>query len=196
MALAPLATSADLSVRGVDVSNTQLVDQMLAAASEAVRDAAGSPISQHTSTVTVEAGPGRSLRLPAQPVTAVSAVSIDGSAVTDWRLVSGALWRVCGWQDGREPALVTVTFTHGLLDVPADIVALVCDFAIAGMNTATDGAKSGITGRSTSLDDYSEAVQYAQNVDSMASVMEVPERTGRMLRARFGGGIYVTSEAT
>lgn len=192
MALAPLATSADLSVRGVDTSNATLVEAMLEAASDAVRDAAGSPISQHTSTVTVEAGPGRSLRLPAQPVTAVSAVSIDGSAVTDWRLVSGALWRHGGWRRGCDPTLVDVTFTHGYAVVPADVVQLVCDFAIAAMHSSEDGARAGVAYES--IDDY--RVGYGQGADSTASAIEVPARTRAMLRQRFGGAAHVTSEAS
>lgn len=189
MALPDLATAADLSARGIDTSNSALVAAMLAAASAAIREAAGSAISEQTSTVTLTAPEGPWLRLPAQPVTAVSAVEIDGADVTDWTLANGALWRSCGWRS-CEPVLVTVTFTHGLAEVPADIVNLVCMFAAAGMAEASDGSRAGVVGER--IDDYS--VQYAQGAEASSSALEVPERTARMLRARFGGGTYVTGE--
>lgn len=192
MALAPLATSADLSVRGVEVSDSALVESKLAAASEAVREAAGSAISSTTSTVAVEAPRGNWLRLPSQPVTAVTSVTVDGEAVTDYRLISGALWRGGGWARSCVPAVVEVTFTHGFDEVPADIVELVCDFAIAGINNADEGARIGLAYES--IDDY--RVGFTQGADAVASVMEVPQRTRAMLRARFGGGSYVTGVET
>ena len=78
---------------------------------------------------------------------------------------------------------------HGLAEVPADIVQLVCDFAIAGMNTAGNGSRSGVT--SEAVDDY--RVTYADGEDAQASVVEIPERTRLMLRQRFGGGTYVVT---
>lgn len=195
MALAPLAVAADLSARGIDVTDTALVDAMLAAASEAIRDAAGAPISQTTSTVTIPGRDGAWLDLPGQPVTSVASVDLDGVAVTDHKFIGGRLWRRCGWNTYPcEPSAVTVTMTHGFVEVPADIVQLVCDFAIAGMLTKDAGATAGVVSESESIDDYTTSKQYAQGSDSTASVMEVPERTARMLAARFGGGAYVVSE--
>lgn len=46
MALATLAVAADLSARGIPVTDTAGVAAFLASASAAVRDAAGTPISQ------------------------------------------------------------------------------------------------------------------------------------------------------
>lgn len=191
MALAPLATSADLTARGVDITNTALADAMLAAATDAIRDAAGSQISRGVSTVTIEGAPGRRLHLPSGPVHDVTAVSVDGSPVTDWRLISGALWRSCGWAD-REPTLVTVTYDHGFDPVPADIVELVCDFATAGILNAGTGTHAGLTGDSERIDDYSHWRQFAAGDDATASAMEVPAGTRRMLRQRFDGGVFVT----
>ncbi|MFM9815823.1 hypothetical protein ACKI16_46040, partial [Streptomyces scabiei] len=94
MALDPLATVADLEARGltVDPSETTVVETFLAEASAAVREAAGVPISQTVSTVALE-GPDNSqwLTLPGPPILSVSAVEIDGVAVTDWRLRSHQL---------------------------------------------------------------------------------------------------------
>lgn len=194
MALAPLATSADLLARGVDVTDADLADRMLASASAAVREAAGAPISEVTSTVEVEAPQhGRRLLLPSQPVTAVTSVTIDGEAASDYRVVSGHLWRRTGWATPcGDPATVEVTFTHGWTEVPADIVELVCDLAIAGMSVAPEGAHVGLAYES--IDDY--RVGYLQGAEATASVWELPERTRLMLRRRFGGGAHVTDEAS
>ncbi|MFE3382899.1 hypothetical protein, partial [Streptomyces anulatus] len=127
MALTPLAAVADLTARGltVDPSEAAVVGTFLEVASSAVRDAAGCPISQTTSTVVLEGEADARLRLPGPPVTAVATVLLDGAAVTDWRLTGGRLWRAAGWAGASGPSEVTVTYTHGLPTVPADIVDLV-----------------------------------------------------------------------
>lgn len=192
MALAPLAVEADLSARGIDVTDAALVAVMLAEASASVREAAGAPISECDSVVVLSGVDERWLSLPGQPVTAVSSVLLDGAPVTNYRLRSGALWRACGWQSAcGEPSEVTVTMTHGLAEVPADIVGLVASLAAAGINAAREGyeAKTGIV--SESIDDY--RVQYETGSAATAGIMELPERTRLSLRHRFGGGSYVTS---
>jgi hypothetical protein len=190
MALAPLATAADLDVKGVEVTNTELVNLMLAAASSVIRDAAGSTISQATSTVSVLAPQGRWLTLPG-PVTAVTSVLIDGTAVTDWKLVGGMLWRSCGWAE-CEPVPVTVAFTHGLIEVPADIVNLCADLAKLGIEAATqDAVPAGVVSTSYTIDDYTERLQYAEDPRSL---MELADVTKAWLASRFGSGVYVTSE--
>ena len=126
MALAPLASVADLEARGlaVDASEAAVVNVYLGVASAAVREAAGSAITRTTSTLTLEGGPGQRMTLPGPPIVSVDAVTVDGRTVSGWRLVSGRLWRAAGWS-GREPSEVEVTYTHGLVDVPDDIVDLV-----------------------------------------------------------------------
>lgn len=186
MALPDLATSADLSARGVDVSDTGLVAVMLTAASALVREAAGSPILEHDATVTFWAiEPGLWLDIPVRPVTAVSAVTLDGDTVTDYKVVDGSLWRACGWALW-EPLEVEVSLTCGLPETPATVVQLVCDLAIAGMQSATAGA---IDSRVVAerIDDYS--VTFADGADLVASAMTVPPKTRASLRARFGGGV-------
>lgn len=188
MALTPLASAEDLEARGVDTTETARVVAMLAVASASVRGAAGSPISETTSTVTLT-GTWDDTRvpLPGPPVQAVATVELDGSAVTDWKLDNGRLWRRCGWTSGcpGEPVSLEITYTHGMPEVPADVVDLVCSLAAAGLNAATEGyaARTGVIAER--IDDYS--VQYAQGAEAVATVMELPERTRRWLRARFGG---------
>lgn len=187
MALPNLATLADLSARGADVSDPTLVDVMLAVASAVVRGAAQSPILSASSTVTLWAFDGgeQFLDLPGKPVTAVSSVTVDGSAVTDYKLVHGRLWRPGGWSDGCEPVEVVVSLTHGFASVPEDIKQLVCDLAILGVRTAPEGARDASV-VAESVDDYS--VTFADGASAVASAMTLPALTRVGLRKRFGGG--------
>ena len=188
MALPDLAVAADLSARGVDVSDADLVSTMLGVASSLVREAAGSPIAQATVTISFWAlEGGQWLTIPVRPVQSVSAVSLDGEAVPDHKLVYGDLWRECGWLDGGcEPLEVEVTAVVGLPEVPAHIVQLVCDLAILGMNTADSGA---VDPRLVAerIDDYS--VTFSQAGSQVASAMSIPRATRLALRAQFGGGV-------
>ncbi|WKV74728.1 hypothetical protein AW27_026345 [Streptomyces sp. PCS3-D2] len=194
MALTPLAGIEDLSQRGlaIDPEETALTEVYLGVASAAVREAAGTPISLTTSTVTVEGEPGQWLRLPGLPVTAVATVSIDGVTVTDWRLRSGMLWRSAGWTGCDGPAEVEVTYTHGLAAVPADIIDLVCRMAAAALvsyRAQEDGSglAAGKVITSERLGDW--AVTYA--ADGRLSEMELSPAWAERLAARFGGGLTV-----
>ncbi|WP_319054797.1 head-tail connector protein [Streptomyces europaeiscabiei] len=194
MALDPLATAADLEARGLTVEPDEetIVGTFLEEASAAVREAAGVPISQATSTVGLE-GPDDSqwLTLPGPPIQSVSAVEIDGQAVTDWRLRSHRLWRASGWASGCEPSEVTVTQTHGLPTVPADIVGLVCRIAAAVLvahRAQPDG--EGLAARdirSERIGDY--AVTYGDS--GRITQIELPDYLREQLAARFGGGVTV-----
>lgn len=193
MALDPLAAVADLTARGLTVESgeTAIVGVYLNVASAAVRDAAGSPVSQTTSTITLEGEPDRRLRLPGQPVTAVTVVELDGVPVTDWRLRSGALWRAAGWSSSCAPSEVDVTYTHGLPTVPADIVDLVCRITAAAL--VSYRAEDGGTGlaasdiRAERIGDYS--VTYGDG--GQITEMELPDYLRERLAARFGRGAYV-----
>jgi hypothetical protein len=189
VALPDLAASADLSARGVDVSDTDLVAVMLAVASSVVRGAARSPILETDSTVTLWAVDGdHYLDLPGQPVTAVTSVVLDGDtlAADDFKLVHGRLWRSTGWGGGCEPLEVEVALTHGFAEVPEYIVQLVCDLAIAGMASSSAGAHDPRV-VAESIDDYS--VTFADGAEAVATAMELPRLTRDALRKRFGGGV-------
>ncbi len=193
MALNPLATVADLVALGlvVDEEELPIVQSYLLVASAAVREAAGSPISQTVSTVRVEGERGQRLQLPGSPVTAVDAVVVDGRAVTDWRLRSDRLWRFGGWGGQDEPSEVEVTYTHGLPEAPADIVDLVGRLVAGALASyrADDGGASLGTQVVTSerIGDY--AVTYGG--DGLATDMELPGYLRERLAARFGGGVSV-----
>lgn len=185
MALTPLATVADLQARSIATADTMLVEALLAAASDAVREAAGTAINETTATVKVPTPLGRALRLPG-PVRSVSSVLLDGEPIADWSLRGDTLWR-SSWQCPSDiPGEVTVTYTFGLAEVPADIVNLVCSLVAAGIAHAADGFEARGDLTMLRIDDYSE--QYAQGADAVSTPMELPDRTRRMLAERFGGG--------
>lgn len=195
MALDPLATESDLYARGIDTTDGGAVAALLAAASTSVRDAAGCPISSVTSTVVLSAEASARLDLPSRPVTAVSEVLLDGVELeegSEYVLRGDALWRVgAAWQRDRHapPATVTVTFTHGLGEVPADIVDLVCSLVAGATAAAADGYDQHRSLAYESVDDYRRGFQ--QGDQGPVSPMELPARTRRWLRARFGSGITV-----
>lgn len=192
MALPNLAASADLSARGVTPTSVHTV--MLAVASSLVRAAAGSPILETTSTVTLW-GLDRDqwLDLPGKPVTAVSSVTHDGDvlAADDYKLVGSRLWGASPWGGSCEPLEIVVTMTHGLATVPPHVVQLVCDLVIAGADAALDGARNPnvIAER---IDDY--AVTFAPGAEAVASAMELPALTKAWLRAQFGGGVALVAQ--
>ena len=198
MALAPLATAADLVAHGIDASDATATAAQLAAASAAIRDAANSAITRQVSTVEMWTSQSRKIDLPAQPVHAVTAVTLDGETLTDgtdYVVRAGALYRYGGlWQSpcAEVPSELVVTFEHGLDEVPADIVKLTCDVAGAALQRIADGVVGSNIGREyESIDDY--RVGYATGEDATVSVTELPERTKTALRARFGSsGVYVT----
>jgi len=199
VALDPLITTADLDARGI-VSGFLQVDTFIAEASTVVREAAGTPISEVTSTVTLDGYRNEQwLELPGSPVTAVATVTIDGDTVTDWRLASGRLWRAASWGSGGRwgyddrPSAVSVTYTHGLPTVPEDIVGLVCAM-VAASKAALDEDDDGLglaldNGRvqSVRIDGFAETYGTSQEAIAAATRMTLPERTRQMLQARFSG---------
>lgn len=185
MVLAPLATVADIAARGVtvDPSEVTVVNTYLAVASTIVRDAAGSPISAAVSSIALEGDSATRLRLPGQPVTAVSDVAVDGVAVTDYRLTNGALWRSCGWSGACAPAVVELTMTHGLDSVPADIVDLVCRLAVQALIAFRNGDLAPRQVDSERIGDY--AVTFS---DAETGTMSLSDFQRNRLAARFGSG--------
>lgn len=191
-ALPNLAGSADLTARGVTPTAVHTV--MLAVASSIVRAAAGSPILTTTSTVTLWGlDSNHWLDLPGRPVTAITSVTHDGDLLTvdtDYKLVDGRLWGASPWGDGCEPLRVVVVLTHGFAVVPAHIVQLVCDLAIAGAAAAAAGAHDPRV-VAEKIDDYS--VTFAEGAEAVATAMELPALTRSWLRSQFGGGAGVVA---
>ena len=183
MALAPLATTADLSARGISGDQA---DVALAVASAAVREAADAVISQTESTLTFSARHDSFLPLPG-PVASVSAVTMSGVAVTGYELEVDGLHYARGWGAGT----VSVTFVHGLPEVPVDIVDMTCNLAKAWLDHSANGGGSTAGLSSVRLDDAAE--DYTDEQAGQVSPVFIPKLTRQWLRARFGGGATVVS---
>lgn len=188
MALPNLASTSDLSARGVEPDDDDVAELFLAVASSVIRGAAQSPILETTSTVELWAQDAdQYLDLPGKPVTAVSGVAVDGTALatTEYKLIHGRLWRRCGWATNCTPFQTSVTMTHGLAVVPPWVVQLVCDLALAGIKAAPAGARDPRVAIET-LGPYS--VTFTQQGEQVATAMELPLATKQALRKAFGGG--------
>lgn len=183
MTLAPLADVADLPTAWQTHDDA---DRALEVASAAIRDAAGVAIGELEATIVVPAPAGTLLTLPG-PITAVETVLIDDIAVTDYRMVGNGLWRRYGW--ACEPVPVTITYTFGLGEVPADIVGMCADLAAAWLQHRDSGgaATPGVT--SARIDDTAET--YSDESAGQVSPVFIPEVTRNWLAARFGGGAAV-----
>lgn len=181
MALTSLATTTDLGVTGSDA------ERALTVASAVIREAAGSAISAVTGTVVVPApSSGTVLALPG-PITAVTAVLVDGVAVTDYENVSYGLWRRGGWADSPVP--VSVTGTFGLAEVPADIVDLCCVLAKSWLEHKASGGASVAGLKSIRLDDAAEG--YTDEAAGQVTPVFLPVATREWLATRFGGGVHI-----
>jgi len=120
-----LATASDLASlvqADVDTASATLAIEIGTAVVQAAAD--GQRILQVVGdTATAVGTTERFLRPPQWPVTAVSAVTLDGVALTagsagsggsTYRLVGDRLYRGCGWQTYcGEPSEVVFTYTHG-----------------------------------------------------------------------------------
>lgn len=192
MALAPLAVEADLLARGVTIPSGVDPAASLAAASDAIRDAAGSAITLVETTLELPGSREQWLVVPLQPLRTVTAVRIDGDLIpaTDWKIVGGALWRSCGWQSRCSiPSVVSLDLTAGLDEAPADIVDLCCSLAAASLAAIEDGYDPQRGLMNFSVDDYREG--YAKGEDEVINPLDLPDRTRRWLRDRFGTSVGV-----
>lgn len=183
-----LATLADLESYGIDVTDEQAASSLLDSVSDAVRSAAGCPITLGEWTVDIPGEQSRKLDLPCRAVRSVSKVLIDGKTVDDWRLLGSALYREEPWSPfGRIPSTVTVTFRGGWDPVPEDIVRLVCSYVAAGLHQLADGGPGAHAGIAYErLDDAQ--VGYVQD-GARIDVTELPAATKRSLRNRFGANV-------
>lgn len=181
--LPALATTSDLTARGITIPAGMDDATLLDAASQEVREAAGCPILEATSTVTFVVEDRCQFDLPGSPVTAVSSVTVDSVAVTGWELFGATVTMPDGWTHCL-PKLVTVTYTHGLPEVPADIVDLVCGMVSIAANTGETYGDDTV-GSSVKLGEYSESRTRAPGTAS-PSPMTLPDAVRNRLRARFG----------
>lgn len=132
------------------------------------------------------------IRLPQQPVTAVTTVLVNGVAMTDFELIDQELHLSSGWGfadvgniDGYID--VTITFNYGYATIPSDLKAWCCVLASQSLDAAAGGTLGAPRVRSEQIDDYS--VTY---VTDGSLAMSLPDEVLERLRARYGAGVYVT----
>lgn len=183
-----LATPAELALVLQRVLDADTADLLLDMATARVqRAASGQRILAATSTAVIDVDPAAYgdcyLELPQHPVRSVSAVTLDGVAITDWRLSSQMLWRRSGWCAlAYEPSQVTVASAHGYL-VGDQALELARD---ATLSLAQLGYGNPDLVKSESIDDY--RVTYA---DADAR-MQMTEHMRMALADAYGRSAYST----
>jgi hypothetical protein len=143
-----LAATSDLEVRTGQTFDYGQAEAVLLDVSARVRNYTGCDFAQHTSTVTVDVCGGVAT-VPHGPVISITSVTVDGTALTvdvDYTWESGRKIDVPGVYG--EAVIVEV---WGYADVPADVVAVVCQMAARALGSPSTDA--GIT--SESLGSYS-----------------------------------------
>jgi len=144
-------------------------------ASDRFRGAVRHPVSLVANDVVLLDGNGtQSLNLPAAPVVGTPTVTIDGTAVTDFRTSAknGILRRSSCWPD--DLGNIQVTYTHGYAEIPGDIADAVLEQAqlqyevLAGVAQMSLGSQSigfGTQATVGTTQRWSDAVQkYRLNV--------------------------------
>jgi hypothetical protein len=108
-----------------------------------------------TVTYSTRGGPCTELELPFKPVTAVSAVRLNGVTITGWTLRLNALYRLAGFGAWWSylPDQVDVDLTYGYTSVPDDVKGAVLETAAQAYEIPVGAVVS------ESVDDY--AVRYA-----------------------------------
>jgi hypothetical protein len=136
----PLASVADLEGRlgrTFTVEESARATLLLADASAAVRAYTGQQFTAATNqTVRLKSRAG-TVRLPQRPITAVDTIeNVDGDAL-EFTWDAGNTVSISGYPLN---AWVDVTYDYGYAEIPADIVAVVCQMAGRAMGTPADEA--------------------------------------------------------
>lgn len=186
----PLASVQDIEPSGVDTSNEPLIQWLLEAISDSIREAAGGVIAPRmTSTIEITGTFEQYLPIPVRNVRTVESVKIDGRTIEDFKLTDGRLWRSSGWGTRYEPSLVTVELSHGLDETPKSLLPLIASLVGAGVR-ANESKFQGNRGlQYVAIDDYREG--YATGDLEVVEPTELPERTRQMLRDRYGDTVAV-----
>lgn len=181
MALPPLATVEDLEGRlgrtltGPERTRAEL---LLGDASAAIRAWTGQALTAGSSTVSLYPRSGV-VRLPQEPVTAITAVEDDNGDPVGY-----------AWDRNLELGVdagidrVTITYEHGYEELPGELVALVCQVAGRAMGTPPDEA--GYTSETIGNYSYSLGGTAAAGalglLDDEKAALEPYRRRARMAR--------------
>lgn len=125
------ATASDLASylqQDVDTATADLVLQM---ASDRFSLAAATWFTPMSVTYTTTGTVAPSIRLPFRPVRSVSAVRVNGVAVTGWTLVKNTLWRPAGFGTACRipPDEVEIDLSHGEDAPTGDVKAAIVETA-------------------------------------------------------------------
>jgi len=162
--VAALATVSDVEARlgrALTADEQDRLEAILDDVSAVIRSYTGQQFDRAETTDRLKVRGGK-VTLPQLPVVAVdTVVNMDGNAVAH-RWYAGATVELLlsvpdewAWEPYRiTPSWVDVTYTHGYDEVPADIVAVVCQVALRAFGT--DATAAGVV--QESIDDYSYRV--------------------------------------
>lgn len=153
--MAQYATAVELAGYLQKDLDTYSANQVLTLASSMFSRAADTWFEPTTATYTVVGGMYVSIRLPFRPIISVTAVRINGVAITGWSLVKRTLWRPTGFGNSFQipPDQVDIDLTHGLVAAPDDVKSQVIEVAAQAYEIPVSAVLS------ESIDDY--AVKYA-----------------------------------
>lgn len=182
-----LATPSDLASllqRDVDTATATLLIEL--ATARVQRAAGGQRIVDATTTAVIDVRDPCDyfLPLPQWPVRSVSAVLLDGVAISDWYLREQKLWRAVGWMSSwSPPSQVKATYVHGY-PTDAQGLQLAKD---ACLSLAQMGYGNPDAATSEAIDDY--RVTYA---DAEAR-MVMTETLRQAIADAYGMPAYVTT---
>lgn len=131
--------------------------------------------------IEMEGQHGRYLQLPQIPVRSVASVTMNGSLITDYKLVGNRLRRRCGWWSATglfcpDPADLVIVCTHGY-DTDEQGIQLGRG-AVLGINSGAYGNPRGL--KAESIDDY--AVTYA----ALSAQLEATPSLKDAIRRQYG----------
>jgi hypothetical protein len=190
--MSAFATIDQLSVRlgrSFDSSEAPQVLALLDDATAYLRREIGAQVTTGVSTITLNVPMyATSARLPQWPVRSLDSVTINGTADTSTLLRDGSINRLYGFPlaPSADWSIVTVTYTHGLAAVPADLVSWTCVIAanvLAQVGRSGTLSTSGV--KSEAIEDYS--IVYKDGADTLS----LPEPVLARLRAAYGRGAFV-----
>lgn len=149
------------------------------------RAAGGQRILDITDTASIDVVDlSQELALPQYPIRSVATVILDGTTLTDWRLVNQELWRYNGWLiRADQPSQVLVTYTHGhpagsqYLQEARRYVLSLCAIGYGNPSQATSEA----------IDDYK--VTYGE----AAARMEATDFMLAGIRDAYGASAFITA---
>lgn len=154
--MAQYATASELASRLQKDLDTASANQVLTLASGLLNREAETAWTPTTTTwSTTDANGCTELEPPFWPVTAVSAVRVNGVVITGWVLRGGLLYRVAGfgYRGAYPPDQVDVDLTYGFTTVTDDVKAAVLEIAAQAYEVPVGAVVS------ESIDDY--VVRYA-----------------------------------